>query len=100
MINSKILLEAQKSDKTLIKHLDVQLINIQLYLKKLLNIQNEWTRIENILTVEQKWLNEFDKSTLDIIKITSDNYFQMLCNTQVNKIFNTINIFCIKLLLL
>lgn len=53
-------------------------------MKKLLYIQNEWTRLEDILTAEQKWLDEVGVSILDLTKITSINYIQTLSNTQVN----------------
>jgi len=56
---------------------------MQLNIKKLLTIQNEWTRIEDILTAEQKWLDEVGVSILDLTKITSINYVQTLSNTQV-----------------
>lgn len=52
-------------------------------LKKLQIIQNEWTRLEDILTAEQKWLDEIGISILDLTKITSNNYVHTLSNTQV-----------------
>lgn len=61
----------------------MELNNTQLNIKKLLTIQNEWTRIEDILTAEQKWLDEVGVSILDLTKITSINYVQTLSNTQV-----------------
>lgn len=82
------MLEAQKSEKNKIKHLDVQLNNTMLYLKKLLNIHIEWIRLENILTAEQKWLDEIDVSILDLSTMTSNNYSQMLYDTQVLTICN------------
>jgi len=63
--------------------LDIELNNTQLNIKKLLSIQNEWTRLEDILTAEQKWLDEVGVSILDLTKITSTNYVQTLSNTQV-----------------
>lgn len=54
-----------------------------LHLKKLLNIQIEWIRLENMLTFEQNWLNEIDVSILDLSSTTSNNYSQILYNTQV-----------------
>jgi hypothetical protein len=83
LINLKFSLEAQKSDKINIKHLDTELNKTHLNLKKLLTIQNEWTRLEDILTAEQKWLDEIGISILDLTKITSNNYIQTLSNTQV-----------------
>lgn len=91
LINLKFSLEAQKSDKNNIKRLDTELNKIILNLKKLLTIQNEWTRLEDILTAEQKWLDEIGISTLDLTKITSNNYVQTLYNTQV-KIKCNVNI--------
>jgi len=82
LINLKFSLEAQKSDKINIKHLDTELNKTHLNLKKLLTIQNEWTRLEDILTAEQKWLDEIGISILDLTKITSNNYIQTLSNTQ------------------
>ncbi|XP_026810785.1 uncharacterized protein LOC113552228 [Rhopalosiphum maidis] len=82
LTNLKTLSESQKPDKNVIKHLDVELNNTQLNIKKLLTIQNEWTRIEDILTAEQKWLDEVGVSILDLTKITSINYVQTLSNTQ------------------
>jgi len=64
--------------------LETELNNTQLSIKKLLSIQNEWTRLEDILTAEQKWLDEVGVSILDLTKITSINYVQTLSNTQVN----------------
>lgn len=76
-------MESQKPDKNAIKHLDTELNKSQLYIKKLLSIKNEWTRLEDILTAEQKWLDEVGVSILDLTKITSTNYVQTLSNTQV-----------------
>lgn len=64
--------------------METELNNTQLSIKKLLSIQNEWTRLEDILTAEQKWLDEVGVSILDLTKITSINYVQTLSNTQVN----------------
>lgn len=86
LLNLKFLLETQKSDKNRIKHLDVELNNILSNLNKLLALQNEWTRLEDILTAEQKWLDEVGISILDLTKTTSNNYVQILSNTQVNEI--------------
>lgn len=77
------MLESQKPDKNAIKHLDTELNTSQSNIKKLLSIQNEWTRLEDILTAEQKWLDEVGVSILDLTKITSINYVQTLSNTQV-----------------
>lgn len=55
--------------------------------KKLFIIQNEWTRLEDILTAEQKWLDEVGISSLDLTKTTSNNYISTLSTTQVNKIY-------------
>lgn len=63
--------------------MDTELNNTQLNMKKLLSIQNEWTRLEDILTAEQKWLDEVGVSILDLTKITSINYIQTLSKTQV-----------------
>lgn len=82
----KTLLENQKTDKNIIKKLDVELNNILLNQKKLLTIQNEWTRLDDILTAEQKWLDEVGISILDLTKTTSNNYIPTLSTTQVNKI--------------
>lgn len=82
----KFLLETQKSDKNRMKNLDVELNNTQSNLNKLLALQNEWTRLEDILTAEQKWLDEVGVSILDLTKTTSNNYVQTLSNTQVNDI--------------
>lgn len=60
--------------------------NILLNQKKLLTIQNEWTRLDDILTIEQKWLDEIGISILDLTKTTSNNYIPTLSTTQVNKI--------------
>lgn len=79
------MLESQKYDKHIIKHLDLELNNTLLNLKKLLTIQNEWTRLEDILMAEQKWLDEIGLSLPDLTKTTSNNYIQTLSNTQVNK---------------
>jgi len=65
--------------------LDTELNNTQLNIKRLLSIQNEWTRLEHILTAEQKWLDEVGVSILDLTKITSINYVETLSNTQVKK---------------
>lgn len=65
--------------------MDTELNNTQLNTKRLLSIQNEWTRLEHILTAEQKWLDEVGVSILDLTKITSINYVQTLSNTQVKK---------------
>lgn len=82
----KSLLETQKTDKNIIKKLDVELNNILLNQKKLLTIQNEWTRLDDILIAEQKWLDEVGISILDLTKTTSNNYIPTLSTTQVNKI--------------
>lgn len=79
------MIESQKYDKHIIKHLDMELNNTLLNLKKLLTIQNEWARLEDILTAEQKWLDEIGLSLPDLTKTTSNNYVQILANTQVNK---------------
>lgn len=63
--------------------MESELNNTQLIIKKLLSIQNEWTRLEDILTAEQKWLDDVGVSILDLTKITSTNYVQTLSNTQV-----------------
>jgi len=76
-------LESQKPDKNTTKYLDTELDKSQLNVKKLLSIQNEWTRLEDILMAEQKWLDEVGVSILDLTKITSINYIQTLSNTQV-----------------
>lgn len=68
------------------KNLDAELNNTQSNLNTLLALQNEWTRLEDILTAEQKWLDEVGVSILDLTKTTSNNYVQMLSNTQVNDI--------------
>lgn len=76
-------MESQKPDKNTTKYLDTELDKSQLNVKKLLSIQNEWTRLEDILMAEQKWLDEVGVSILDLTKITSINYIQTLSNTQV-----------------
>jgi len=76
-------LESQKPDKNAIKYLDTELNKSLLNVKKLLSIQSEWTRLEDILTAEQKWLDGVGVSILDLTKITSINYVQTLSNTQV-----------------
>lgn len=84
LIDIKFLSETLKPDKTLTKHLDAELNNIRTNLKKLLTVQNEWTRLEDVLTDEQKWFDEIGGfSTLDLTKITSNNYVQTLSDTQV-----------------
>lgn len=76
-------MESQKPDKNAIKYLDTELNKSLLNVKKLLSIQSEWTRLEDILTAEQKWLDGVGVSILDLTKITSINYVQTLSNTQV-----------------
>jgi len=82
-MNLKFLFETQKPDKISIKKLETELNLTQLNLKQTLNIQNEWTRLGDILTVEQKWLDEVGVAILDLTKTTSNNYVQTLSNTQV-----------------
>lgn len=86
LIKLKIALETQKTDKNRIKQLDTELNDNQLRLKKLLTIQNEWTRLEDVLMTEQMWLDEVGVSSLDLTKTTSKNYVETLSNTRVNKI--------------
>lgn len=86
LLNLKFLLESQKVDKNIIKSVDEELNNIQTNLKRLLTIQNEWTRLEDILTAEQKWLHKTNKCILDLTKTTSKNYDQTISQTQVNEI--------------
>lgn len=86
-MNLKFLLEARKPDKNLIKYLDTELNNTLLYQKKLLTVQNEWTRLNDILTAEQKWLDELNVSISDLTKASSNNYYQTLINIQVKKIY-------------
>lgn len=64
----------------------MELNNILLNQKKLLTVQNEWTRLDDIITAEQKWLDEVGISILDLTKTTSNNYIPTLSTTQVNKI--------------
>lgn len=107
----KFPLETQKQDKHLLKQLDADLNNTQLNLNKLLTVQNEWTRLEDVLMTEQKWLDEVGISILDLTKTTSNNCAQFLSNTQVIqinfnifhlfvkknlKIFNYLTFYCIK----
>lgn len=82
----KSLIETQKTDKNIVKKLDVELNGVLSIQKKLLTIQNEWTRLDDILTAEQKWLDEVGISILDLTKTTSNNYTSTLSTTQVNKI--------------
>lgn len=79
-------IETQKTDKNIVKKLDVELNGVLSIQKKLLTIQNEWTRLDDILTAEQKWLDEVGISILDLTKTTSNNYTSTLSTTQVNKI--------------
>jgi len=79
----------------MIKYLDTELNNTQLNIKRLLSIQNEWSRLEHILTAEQKWLDEVGVSILDLTKITSTNYVQTLSNTQVKNTSNNYILFLI-----
>lgn len=84
LIKLKISLEAQKTDKSRAKQLDAELNENQLQLKKLLAIQNEWTRLENILKTEQKRMDEGAIPFFDSSKITSNNYVVTLSNLRVN----------------
>lgn len=82
-MNLKFLLESQKPDKNRVKYLDTELNQTFLNQKKLLTTQNEWTRVEDILSTEQKWLDEVGVSIPDLTKTTSNNFVQTLSNTQV-----------------
>lgn len=79
----KLLLEAQKTDKSRLKQLDSELNSTQLNLKNLIAIQNEWNRLNDILTFERKWLDTVGVSILDLTKTSSKNYVQTLSDTQV-----------------
>lgn len=85
-MNLKPQLEAQKCEKNVVKKLDVELNNSLSSLKRLFTIQSEWSRLEEILVTEQKWLDEFGVSILDLTKTTSKNYSQTISNTQVKKL--------------
>lgn len=89
----KLLLEAQKTDKSRLKLLDTELNSTQLNLKKLIAIQNEWNRLDDILMVERKWLDKVGVSILDLTKTTSRNYVQTLSDTQVKTIFAILCVF-------
>lgn len=82
----KFLLESRKPDKNLIKNLNTELNNTLLCQKKLLTVQHEWARLDDILTAEQKWLDTVGVSIPDLTKTSSNNYVQILSNTQVKKI--------------
>lgn len=85
-MNLKPQLEAQKCEKNVVKKLDVELNNSLSSLKRLFTVQSEWSRLEEILVTEQKWLDEFGVSILDLTKTTSKNYSQTISNTQVKKL--------------
>lgn len=92
-MNLKFLLETKISNKNLIKNLDTELNNLLSYQKKLLTVQHEWTRLNDILMAEQKWLDEVGVSIPDLTKTSSYNYVQTLSNTQVKIIYNSIYLF-------
>lgn len=73
--------------------MDTELNNTLSYQKKLLTVQHEWTRLNDTLMTEQKWLDEVGVSIPDLTKTSSNNYVQLLSNTQVKKILNTIYLF-------